>query len=213
MGMIPERPKSYSSYNHTSILSDEEWASMKKDAEEYDKAVKETRDGWVKAFKELISQSKQIFSGDQDFIKKLEKIQIPYYSGIVFNVETWRRNAKDKQEAEDKKQKEIKAIQDLEAKKARAVVWLLERGKHPGKDYEACRAIETANQMAFDEEVARQGPGPHDFSGQNCGDYDDTECSGWDGSSRRCECGNRRVSWVEGYGHSFEEPCVYAEAD
>lgn len=48
------------------------------------------------------------------------------------------------------------------------------------------------------------------FSGQNCEDegYDDTDlCAGWDGFSRRCMCGNRRVSWVvEGtyaYGEAY----------
>lgn len=30
-----------------------------------------------------------------------------------------------------------------------------------------------------------------DFDGQNCED----PCAGWDGESRRCECGNRRVSF------------------
>ncbi len=38
------------------------------------------------------------------------------------------------------------------------------------------------------------------FNGQNCEDAryndDDPECRGWDGYSRRCDCGNRRVSWV-----------------
>jgi|14BtaG_2_1085337.scaffolds.fasta_scaffold03149_10 hypothetical protein len=34
------------------------------------------------------------------------------------------------------------------------------------------------------------------FSGQNCEYTDDGEfCSGWDGESRRCSCGNRRVAW------------------
>ena len=28
------------------------------------------------------------------------------------------------------------------------------------------------------------------FCGNNCDD-----CMGWDGESKRCECGNRRVSW------------------
>lgn len=30
-----------------------------------------------------------------------------------------------------------------------------------------------------------------DFNGQNC-----DNCSGWDGVSRRCNCGNRRVEWL-----------------
>ena len=35
-----------------------------------------------------------------------------------------------------------------------------------------------------------------DFSGNNC-EYTDNECAGWDGVSRRCECGNRRVDWED----------------
>lgn len=37
-----------------------------------------------------------------------------------------------------------------------------------------------------------------EFDGMNCNDYKEDheiECGGWDGESRRCECGNRRVSW------------------
>lgn len=33
------------------------------------------------------------------------------------------------------------------------------------------------------------------FDGKNCEDIDNNECSGWDGVSKRCECGNRRVYW------------------
>lgn len=35
-----------------------------------------------------------------------------------------------------------------------------------------------------------------EFEGQNCDDWDDVGCAGWDGESRRCDCGNRRVYWV-----------------
>jgi len=37
-----------------------------------------------------------------------------------------------------------------------------------------------------------------EFEGMNCNDYLDDfsiECEGWDGASRRCDCGHRRVSW------------------
>jgi hypothetical protein len=41
--------------------------------------------------------------------------------------------------------------------------------------------------------------GVDEFEGMNCNDYDEgTFCSGWDGESRRCDCGNRRVSWETG---------------
>lgn len=35
----------------------------------------------------------------------------------------------------------------------------------------------------------------YDFDGQNCEDYGN-DCGGWDGMSRRCACGNRRVQWL-----------------
>ena len=40
--------------------------------------------------------------------------------------------------------------------------------------------------------------GPINFDGMNCNDYKEdheVDCDGWDGVSRRCECGNRRVYW------------------
>lgn len=44
----------------------------------------------------------------------------------------------------------------------------------------------------------------HDFAGKNC----DGPCRGWDGVSRRCDCGNRRVYWDE-----HEDGTRYAAAD
>lgn len=38
------------------------------------------------------------------------------------------------------------------------------------------------------------------FSGQNCDD-----CEGASGLSRRCQCGNRRVSWASDHGHYYLE--------
>ena len=43
-----------------------------------------------------------------------------------------------------------------------------------------------------------------DFEGQNC----EGPCEGWDGIDRRCQCGNRRVTWVL----SDDKTRVYAEA-
>jgi len=44
--------------------------------------------------------------------------------------------------------------------------------------------------------------GVDEFEGMNCNDslFDDdqAECAGWDGVDRRCDCGNRRVSWETG---------------
>lgn len=46
------------------------------------------------------------------------------------------------------------------------------------------------------------------FDGMNCNDWigeDEEECTGWDGLSRRCECGNRRVDWVKEFGIVFAQ--------
>lgn len=50
---------------------------------------------------------------------------------------------------------------------------------------------------AIDQALEMSG-GLVSFEGQNCNDYleeNEPECPGWDGESRRCMCGNRRVSW------------------
>jgi len=49
-----------------------------------------------------------------------------------------------------------------------------------------------------------------DFDGQNCHEwgYGGHDCKGWDGVSRRCHCGNRRVSWE--YDSDYD--CIKAEA-
>ena len=47
------------------------------------------------------------------------------------------------------------------------------------------------------KQALQTGGGLVPFEGQNCHDLlaDGGTCDGWDGRSRRCECGNRRVSW------------------
>ena len=54
-----------------------------------------------------------------------------------------------------------------------------------------------------------------DFDGNNCSEVEDemgTVCNGWDGVSRRCECGNRRVNWEIGGDEEtgyFAYACAY----
>ena len=97
--------------------------------------------------------------------------------------------------------------------KDEAILWLLERGKKIGVDFSADDAIQCADGIAFDEEIARQIANLGEDEGISFSGDDNCEnCSGWDGSSRRCDCGNRRVGWERGYGHSFKTPSIYAEA-
>lgn len=42
----------------------------------------------------------------------------------------------------------------------------------------------------------------HEFDGNdNC----DASCRGWNGEDRRCDCGNRRVYWVEEGGFRYPQ--------
>lgn len=90
---------------------------------------------------------------------------------------------------------------------ARAAEWLLARGKAPGS-YVVGDAVMVADYLAAEEEKARQVASGINWSDDGC----DASCSGWDGEDRRCGCGNRRVCWVRGEGHTFESPYVYPEA-
>jgi hypothetical protein len=95
----------------------------------------------------------------------------------------------------------------------KAVCWLIAKGKSYGKDFTADTAVSVADEIAYKEEVSRRADPVlvdnwHDFYGNNC----DGPCKGWNGVGHRCQCGNRRVSWTQDYGHTFEHPAVVAEA-
>lgn len=122
---------------------------------------------------------------------------------------------------EAEKARKAREFQDAQARLAgEAAAWLAERGKLPGRDYSVDRALETATEAAAQDRItarveAMKGAraadqidgGYTDFVG---GDYCDGPCEGWDGESRRCQCGNRRVSWS--WSGSWPEPYVYGEA-
>ncbi len=120
------------------------------------------------------------------------------------DLDTARRSEKEQQaQVEQQRTLEIAQLQE------EAVIWLIERGKKLGTDFTLSNALKTANDLAFDEAVLDMSNGVeyHDFYGKNCDD-----CLGWDGISRRCACGNRRVYWTPGNEHSFKNPQLVAEA-
>ena len=54
---------------------------------------------------------------------------------------------------------------------------------------------------AIEEEIKNSGGHYSEFYGMNCNDYDDI-CTGWTVGERRCDCGNRRVTWES---HQFKD--------
>jgi hypothetical protein len=62
----------------------------------------------------------------------------------------------------------------------------------------------------FQDCLERNG-GLVDFDGKNCNELD-RDCGGWDGESRRCDCGNRRVYLLVQQSKSDNLWRWYAEA-
>ena len=120
------------------------------------------------------------------------------------------KEKEEKERAEAfKKEMEVKQSELLN----QAISYCLENGRTFGDALSVENAIQVANDIAFQKEVARKeaeiGDGYIGFDGQNCED----ECAGWNPQvSHRCECGNRRVSWTEGWSSDFRNMEIYAEA-
>lgn len=136
-----------------------------------------------------------------------------FYNGGSTPGESYIRNEEAWLDEQEKAAHDTAVEQRTTAYRDRAICWLIAKGKRYGEDFTVESAVRMAEQIAYDEEVARsQGPEGsefwHNFDGNNC-----DSCIGWDGRSHRCNCGNRRVSWSQSAGHTFENPSIYGEAN
>lgn len=177
---------------------------------EYEAAVRERIDA-IKTIRDL---TYEVFGQTSKEGKYIGKWRLPmYHDKPSRRLENLEADVRRYREADTQKAKKAAEDAERQAFAARAVLWLAERGKMPGKDYTG-DAIEYANGIAYDEEVARRKAELSASGGLVPFDGDDNceDCGGWDGEERRCECGNRRVDWVASWGHSFEHPSVNGEA-
>lgn len=103
-----------------------------------------------------------------------------------------------------------KRAKDESDKLNAAINLLLESGKKLGEDFEISWAILAAEDLVFDREVKKLQEADTYYS---FGGDDSCEgCFGWDGVSRRCYCGNRRVDWTKDWAFDFRDPVIYGEA-
>ncbi len=134
------------------------------------------------------------------------------YNRIKFTYETRERMEKEKVDRENAEQQK----KQLEAEKTelinQAIKYCLDNGRQFGDGLSVENAIQIANDIAFNKEVkrceAQAGDEYIDFEGQNCED----PCAGWNPSERRCQCGNRRVSWEENWNADFRNMSIYPAA-
>jgi len=134
-------------------------------------------------------------------------------------LESAERDRAREMEAAEAKERERQKKEAAQAKAGRAAAYLIALGWKIDRDSwidpksgHGCGsdAVGIANDIALDvaiEDRKKEIAGGHiEFGGDdNC-----ENCSGWDGDSHRCECGNRRVSWE--HDGDFESMNVWAEA-
>ncbi len=193
-------------------ITDDEWKSIKDEAirvDEENKKVTQVRQNMMSVAKKLM---REIFPINDKVIKYIDKQRIPWrnHSYYMDSYNTSQNKVAALKEQQVDKERLAESKKKADAVTEEAIVWLTAKGKKLGVDFNIVNAIETADQIAFDEEINKliKSGDIFAFSGKD----DCEDCAGWNGIDRRCNCGNRRVEWEWGHGHSFKEPRAVAVA-
>jgi hypothetical protein len=192
-------------------------------AKEYEDKAK----SYLEKFSQLLKEANKDFPGRTFGLtkSKLEKLKSPNEvydrllsaSRSVYNTQSTYSTRERFQKEKEEKEKQAELLKQRELEKSNlvneAIAYCISHGRIFGKDgFDVNSAISIANDIAFQIEKKKReseiGEDYIDFSGQNCED----ECSGWNPQYHRCECGNRRVSWTDGYDSTFKNMSIYAEA-
>ena len=187
-------------------------AELQKDLEDTIKANDLILADFRNKHAEMVALAINLYGPHSKEVKYIKRCGIPYcprYTVHDFTrkLEEMKRKEDERKAAEEKALRAQKDTQD-------AILWLQERGQVLGVDFILQNAVNVANHHAYQEEVRRQIETIDrtgiltDFGGQNC----ERPCNGWNGVDNRCECGNRRVFWEEGWDHSFRNPSIHAQA-
>lgn len=161
----------------------------------------------------IITEAIFIWGEKSNVVRYLQKqsIHIPSYSYFDSNKD---RVLKAREE-EQKRIQNVETTNKLIELQGKAIKYLIDKGKLINIDFTIDNVLSIANTIAYDEAIAakqKELAETHsyiDFNGSdNC-----ENCAGWDGTSRRCQCGNRRVGWdSHDNADFFLNPYVYGEA-
>lgn len=216
----------YRVYNPNSFIpTKEQLERLKEDIEKIEPIAKEIQPKVLESYRNYrklhstIIQMAKVYDGDKS---NLLSYVSKYHSSRSYSDEYWPtrfiETLKHKLEFgiinREKLDYELNQKKEQETIVNEAMKYLLDNNKVFMKDFDISNAYKKANELAFEiaknNEIKRiRETGDYiSFNYQNCDD-----CSGWDGESNRCSCGNRKVYWTEGYGHSFKNPYIYATAD
>src|SRR3989304_3256497 len=170
-----------------------EWEKENKECDEFNKSILKTL---IEMKESVIASSKNIWGNDSNVVKYLHKQSInkPYLSQLDYI----KPRVLKVREDENEKIYNIERQQKYFEICGKAIKFLTDRNKIINIDFNIDNAICIANKIAYEEAIYNKKKELSesgifiDFNGHNC---EDRPCRGWDGSSHRCECGNRRVSW------------------
>jgi len=188
--------------------TDEDWVKAKAEHLECEEKNRAEYRARLAVKKEMMDMASLAYGNNSLVEKYLKKNDPPRWTSYIFDgaYDAWKKA----KEEEAKKVKDMETSRAMETLTAEAILYLQSHGKVLGTDFTIGTALNEANHIAFDlaiKDKVKEGV-LHSFSGEdNC-----ENCGGWDGVSRRCECGNRRVSWTQGWGFSFKNPDLEAEA-
>ena len=212
--LVYKYPSWYVKYNDPKTVTEKQLLEWEEENQKITKENIEVLEKRNSLCKELANLAEELEGKNSNLYKYIIKYRYSYANDITYAFSRLKENIKaEKQKQEKKKEEDDAASKNLELT-IDAIKFLEERGKVKDKDFEVKNAIDIANNVAFQEEVARrikslEDSGDYiDFNGNIC----DGPCEGWDGRSRRCQCGNRRVSWEAGFGFTFKNLDIYAEA-
>ena len=201
-------------YNHNYSNEDltlELLEKFKIEVEEYETKNEEEYKKIVSRFKEIKVFVEEIWGTKSKEYKYIVNMILPFKPNLRESFNHIKSRYEKKQKEEEEKKLLEKRKEEKEKLLELAILFLQERSRVLGKDFSIGEAIETANEIAFYEEcekIIKDSNGWIKFAGN---DYCEN-CRGWDGKDKRCDCGNRRVSWEEDSSSTFMDPIVWAVA-
>lgn len=176
---------------------------------ERDKINKEKYDCLVQIKERMLTDAIIIYGERSNVVSYIRKQKVP--KPFTESFASIRNKVYEAREMELRRLKEIELEQKNNVLVEKAVNYLIEDGLKLGIDFTIDEAISRANDIVFIKEVSKvqQSDTYISFSGDDSCE----NCSGWDGISHRCDCGNRRVTWESDMSKDFFlNPYIYGQA-
>lgn len=186
------------------------WEKENKRCEAYNKLLESQL---IERKQRMITDASFIWGEKSNVVRYLTKIRISMPSLTFFD--SIKNNVLKAREDEKQRLLNTESQQKIIELQGNAVKYLIENGKAINIDFMVDNAISMANSIAYDKAIANQQK--ELFDTESYIDFNGSDscenCAGWDGTSRRCQCGNRRVGWASGDNADFFlNPYIYGEA-